>query len=114
MVADFEDDQVTYVSCGAFHTLAVTSKGHLYSFGQNKYGKLGLHAGNSKEGDARKVPVKITMYKVGVSAEVLKSKNNIKQVIASTNHSLALSDSGKIFSWGYRGRGLLGRQPEPP
>ena len=59
-----------YVSCGAFHTIAVNSKGHVYTFGQNKYGKLGLHHSNSQEGEARKVPNKISMYKVSRKGDV--------------------------------------------
>ena len=86
----------------------------MYSFGQNKYGKLGLHYANSKEGEARKVPIRISMYKQSQLGEVVKAKQNIVQTFSGSNHSMALSDSGKIFTWGYRGRGLLGRQPDDP
>lgn len=30
-------------------------------------------------------------------------------VAAGYNHSLALSKSGKVYSWGYNGKGILGR-----
>lgn len=30
-------------------------------------------------------------------------------VVASYNHSLALARSGKLYSWGYSGKGILGR-----
>ena len=59
------NEEIVYVSCGSFHTLAVAANGSVYSCGQNKYGKLGIHYQNSKEGDSQKVPQKIYMYKYG-------------------------------------------------
>lgn len=37
-------------------------------------------------------------------------KAEIVQVAAGFNHSVSLSKSGKAYSWGYSGKGLLGRQ----
>ena len=100
------------VSCGAFHTLAVTASGHGFAFGQNKYGKLGIHYANSKDGDAQKVPVRIALYKYHASSEPVKDKHDLLQACAGFNHSLALSKKGIAYSWGYRGKGLLGRSTE--
>ena len=36
-------------------------------------------------------------------------KKEIIHVFASFNHSLALSKTGKLYSWGYSGKGILGR-----
>jgi alpha-tubulin suppressor-like RCC1 family protein len=35
-------EKVIVVSCGAFHTLFLTTEGKIFSFGQNKYGRLGF------------------------------------------------------------------------
>jgi alpha-tubulin suppressor-like RCC1 family protein len=35
-------NDVAQVSCGAMHTLVLTGDGRLWSFGNDKYGKLGL------------------------------------------------------------------------
>ena len=54
------------------------------------------------------------MYKPGHGvAEPTKDKNDIVQVCAGFNHSMALSKSGKVYSWGYSGKGLLGRMIDP-
>ena len=54
------------------------------------------------------------MYKPGHGvAEPTKDKNDIVQVCAGFNHSMALSKSGKVYSWGYGGKGLLGRTVDP-
>jgi len=42
LVEDLLSYNVKQVSCGAFHTIAITSDGAAFSFGQGKYGKLGL------------------------------------------------------------------------
>ncbi|CAM9711417.1 unnamed protein product, partial [Scytosiphon promiscuus] len=41
-VAALTGERVVQVSCGARHTLAVTSNGHLFAWGDNRYGQCGL------------------------------------------------------------------------
>lgn len=108
LIEELKHESIVQVSCGAFHTIAVSNRGHVYSFGQNKYGKLGIHSAQSKEGDAYKVPVKISMYKQHGQATA-KAKHDIEAVHAGFNHSVALSKTGKVYTWGYKGKGLLGR-----
>ncbi|KAI9908408.1 hypothetical protein PsorP6_004336 [Peronosclerospora sorghi] len=38
----FDGDKVVQVACGAFHSAAVTEKGHVYSWGKEDYGMLGV------------------------------------------------------------------------
>jgi alpha-tubulin suppressor-like RCC1 family protein len=41
----------------------------------------------------------------------MQDKNElIVHVAASYNHSLAVSKNGKVFTWGFSGKGVLGRQ----
>lgn len=46
--------KIVQVSCGRSHTLACDEEGYVYSFGQNKFGELGL--GHEKE---TTVPTKV-------------------------------------------------------
>ena len=72
------DKKIVYVSMGAFHTLCVCSEGFVYSFGQNKYGKLGIHYQNSAEGQIHNVPVRISMYKgTGEGIKPDKRRNDV-------------------------------------
>lgn len=41
--------------------------------------------------------------------EVVKTNSHILKVFAGYNHSIALSNKGKLSTWGYKGKGLLGR-----
>ena len=49
------------VSCGAFHTLVLSTEGYIYAFGQDKYGKLGLKS-QEAEMKVRNTPVKVLPY----------------------------------------------------
>jgi len=112
LVDTLEQFEVTSVSCGAFHTLAITSQGHVYAFGQGKYGKLGI---NRKEKDGISLtPLRITIYKQvsGSDERLLPDNVEFLQVAAGYNHSMGLSRIGKGYTWGYAGKGLLGRPKE--
>jgi alpha-tubulin suppressor-like RCC1 family protein len=61
--------------------------------------------------DACLEPKKINMYRANQSGnEPQKDKDDSIQVSAGFNHSMALARSGKAYSWGYAGKGLLGRE----
>jgi len=106
-------EEIVYVSCGSFHTLTVSKQGTVYVCGQNKYGKLGIHPQNSSDGDVHREPVRISMYKLSLGTrEIMKERSEIVQASAGFNHSLVLSKDGKAYSFGYNGKGVLGRIPE--
>ena len=44
VVEDLSDKNIVRVSCGTFHTIAMSEDGKVYTFGHNKYGKLGINA----------------------------------------------------------------------
>ena len=82
---------VTAVAVGDAHNLALTSDGHVYSWGENGNGQLGL----GSTIDAY-VPTEIP------------SLTNIVAIAAGDIHSLALNASGQIFAWGSNGNSRLG------
>lgn len=111
-VDDFDQLDIVKISCGAFHTLILSRDGSVYSFGHNKYGKLG-----TKEDIIFKaIYTQVVPYKCSDSADNkvkigLDHKNNgfFKMIEAGYNHSLVVNSKGKVYSWGYAGLGLLGR-----
>lgn len=115
LIDDLTNKDIVRVSCGAFHTLVLSKDGYLYSFGQNKYGKLGLNV--RKENTVfRSTHTQIHPYKIIQSASDKKTKIEeeplvtFRQMIAGYNHSLAVTKHGRVYSWGYSGFGLLGRE----
>ena len=74
---------VIMVSCGTKHTVAVCGRGDVWFWGNNDYGQLGL--GDFEE---RKMPVR--------DSSNFSSKSMVA-CAAGTNHTLLLSDVGKVF-----------------
>ncbi|CAD7697676.1 unnamed protein product [Ostreobium quekettii] len=88
---------VMQVVCGKFHTLAVTAQSHVYGWGQNSQGQLGL--GDRVE---RHTPTHVdALWALPV-----------KQLAAGDWHSMALTNSGFLFTWGCNQQGQLGLPPD--
>uniref|UniRef100_A0A914WLK2 BTB domain-containing protein n=1 Tax=Plectus sambesii TaxID=2011161 RepID=A0A914WLK2_9BILA len=81
------------VACGQNCTMAVTTSGELYSWGNNGNGQLGV--GN--------------LANQQTPCRVLELQNVVlSQIACGFAHSLALSDEGELFAWGSNSCGQLG------
>lgn len=76
-------DSVVDAACGNDHSLAVTSGGELYSWGNNGYGQLG-HGDRSH----RSSPTRVG------------SRTDWVRVFAGANHSIAQTSDGKFYGFG--------------
>ncbi|XP_004390203.2 probable E3 ubiquitin-protein ligase HERC6 isoform X1 [Trichechus manatus latirostris] len=92
--------KVDLLSCGKEHCLAVCHKGRVFAWGAGSEGQLGT--GGFEE-------LKFTPKKVNTLADI-----KIIQVSCGHYHSLALSQDGKVFSWGKNSDGQLGLGKEFP
>lgn len=87
---------IKFISCGYHFSLAVTSTGEVYGWGENIYKPLGAQ-----------VSGEITMPKL---------IDGIFDVIAvggGLDFSIALTSGGSVYSWGASGSGVLGCDPLP-
>ena len=89
---------VTQLAAGADHSLALTSSGQLYAFGDNRYGELG-NATNNATGNANPTPTL-----VGLPGQI----GQVTQIAAGDEHSLALTSSGQLYAFGDNRYGELG------
>ena len=85
--------KVTQVRAGCFHTLALTSKGHVLAWGYNAEGQLG---NGTTTGSLTPVRVK------------LPSGTKVTAVRAGCFFSLALTSKGHVLAWGLNEFGQLG------
>jgi RCC1 and BTB domain-containing protein len=79
------------------HVLALTSEGELYSWGHNGYGQLGL--GTSITTGQGTIPRRLCGDFSGV---------RIVSVACGGHHTIAVTATGKVYSWGYNNCGQLG------
>ena len=92
------------VSCGNEHNLIISQDKNVYGFGSNDSGLLGLKDTSIKTYK----PIKLNFtYKISTN----KTENydgKIIDISSGTMHNLALTDDGKVFSWGSIQGGQLG------
>uniref|UniRef100_A0A4W5NVX4 HECT and RLD domain containing E3 ubiquitin protein ligase 4 n=1 Tax=Hucho hucho TaxID=62062 RepID=A0A4W5NVX4_9TELE len=93
-IKSLSDVEIAQVACGYRHCHALSRGGQVYSWGQNRYGQLGLGVAGQ-----------------GISTpQVIQSLQGIPfiQISAGGAHSFALTFSGAVFGWGRNKFGQLG------
>ncbi|TFK11755.1 chromodomain-helicase-DNA-binding protein 7 [Platysternon megacephalum] len=97
-IKSLSDIQIMQVACGYCHSLALSKGSEVYSWGQNKYGQLGIGY----------------EFKKQTSPQLIKSLLGIPfaQIAAGGAHSFVLTLSGAVFGWGRNKFGQLGLNDE--
>ena len=91
---------VVQIAGGDGHTVAVTENGRLYSWGASACGQLG-------HSDTEKMPKDVEGYPYQPFPLIIDILRDtfIVQVACGDAHTVALSSSGQLFSWGGGGCG---------
>ena len=83
------------IAAGDTHSLAIDTNGRLYAWGSNNLGQLGSIMSSKLVGfSARPVRVQLGF--------------KLRQVDAGMHYTIALSDQGELYAWGWNGMGQLG------
>jgi alpha-tubulin suppressor-like RCC1 family protein len=93
LIDSFGGEKIVSVSLGTYHTSAITETGKLYTWGYNYYGQLG--DGTTTQ---RNTPTLIDAF----------GGEKIVAVSLWGNHSSAITETGKLYTWGYNTQGQLG------
>lgn len=94
LVTDLDGHTFKSVSAGGwYHSLALTDEGTIYACGDNSSGQLGDGTTTN-----RSTPTLVPSL----------SNQTITAVLAGIDHSLALTNSGAVYAWGWNGYGQLG------
>ncbi len=84
------------IAAGGGHSLFLTTEGQVYGWGRNKSGQAGTHNADS-------IPTP-TLIKFPVSVKAI-------QIAAGYKHSLALTSTGQVFTWGEQSSGKPAHLP---
>jgi alpha-tubulin suppressor-like RCC1 family protein len=87
------------IAAGWDHSFALTDSGEVYAWGDNICGQLGL--GDTEN---RLTPTKVPGL-TGVKAIVAEAWPSEDQIVG---HSLALTEAGEVYAWGWNEAGQLG------
>ena len=96
---------IVAVEAGGYHSLALSTDGTVYAWGNNAYGELGNN--NLTAGTDSYTPVQVcaTSSTPGTCATNL---TGITSISAGRMHNLALEGDTTVSAWGYNGNGQLG------
>jgi len=84
---------VRAIATGGFDGLALTTAGHLLAWGDNRYGQLGVGTRGSSD-----VPLRVK----------LPAGTKVVAIAGGSQHTLALTSSGRVLAWGWNVYGQLG------
>ena len=88
--------KIVAISAGFYHSVALSSDGRVYTWGEGEYGQLGAGATRSSL-----VPVAVDM--TGVLAG-----KTVKKINASNLTTLVIASDGRAYSWGDNHHGRVG------
>lgn len=84
---------IKQITCGSYHTAAITDSGELYTWGGGMYGKLG-HGSETGQATPRRV-------------EALAGRR-VDLVACGSRHTVIVVDEGDVYSWGDKENGVAG------
>ncbi|ETK80662.1 hypothetical protein L915_13726 [Phytophthora nicotianae] len=87
------DEKIVAVSCGYYHTVTISEKGKLITWGRNDYGQLGIGSKEHKN-SAQFVPLPLS--------------SKIKTASCGCYHTLILMANGRVMVFGRNNKGQLG------
>ena len=97
------------ISCGTMHNLALSEDGKIFAWGSIQGGQLGLPSDylinlqKNSNADQTYYISNPTLIPYFIDNKII-----ISQISCGEAHSLALSNKGKVYSWGYGSNGQLG------
>lgn len=84
---------VVQVTCGSYHTAAISSNGDLFTWGGGMYGKLG-HSNESGQATPKRVEGLVGL--------------TVSQVACGSRHTAVITTQGSIYTWGDKENGVAG------
>ncbi|CAM9591613.1 unnamed protein product, partial [Ectocarpus fasciculatus] len=101
--------RLSKIAVGSTHTVLVDSMSNVFTFGMGDEGQLG-HGSRHNE-DAPRL-VETLVYQASVTEATISRQASVrvdvKAVCAGRDHTLLLTKSGRVYSWGSNRRGQLG------
>ncbi|XP_049820942.1 probable E3 ubiquitin-protein ligase HERC4 isoform X2 [Aethina tumida] len=95
LVENLEAHTIVHVACGATHSLALNNWGQVLSWGSDYHGQLGQQIGGENSQGTPRIIKALAAH-------------TVVQIACGQRHSVALTNSGEILTWGANNFGQLG------
>ncbi|GAB4857216.1 hypothetical protein Ancab_015124 [Ancistrocladus abbreviatus] len=104
------DSFIKLIAAAKFHSVAVSSRGELYTWGFGRGGRLGHPEFDIHSGQAAVITPRQVISGLGY--------RRVRAVAAAKHHTVVATESGEVFTWGSNREGQLGytsvdTQPTP-
>lgn len=93
-------NNVTKIECGTFHSMALTKSGHLYTWGSNEYGQLGIGLQPKRKYHSRHGPRTDDSHCIPTLISPIYFDSPIKKLIAGNSYSMVITELGSAYFWG--------------
>ncbi|KAL3661370.1 hypothetical protein V7S43_013573 [Phytophthora oleae] len=103
--AGLEKHECLEIRCGYYHTMVLCSGAHVFGFGRNDYGQLGL--GHPNASSMANLQLQQQRFSYARLIEELEGKD-IVRVACGCYHTIAVSDNGVMYVFGRNNHGQLG------
>ena len=99
LIFKLKNQKVKKISSGWEHSVCINEKGQLFSWGNNSKGQCGVENESGYN----------TSTTISTPKNIIElNDKNIISVSCGNEHTLALSDDGSVYSWGWGQDGVLG------
>lgn len=82
--------KIAKVACGAYHSFAVDKDGHVWGWGLNNFGEVGVESNAGEDGAVILKPAKVESL----------DEFNVTGISGGGHHSIACSAKGELLAWG--------------
>ena len=111
----YKGDDIVQIACGDAFSLLLNAEGVIYACGTPEHGQLG-NGSEGKQIEKRKEvfayeysPIPLTSFIEKDDGDVIShGQPHFKKIACGPNHSVAIDDQQRLFTWGFGGYGRLG------
>ena len=106
----FPEENIEIISCtgGDFHSLALTSNYHIYSWGKNDESQCGLPIVDERNAEGQ-----VLMSCILKPTRININEDDIREIDSYGNYNFAFNpENGKAYSWGFGASYVLGNKKE--
>ncbi|KAK4770127.1 hypothetical protein SAY87_030659 [Trapa incisa] len=99
-VESLHDSFIKLVAAAKFHSVAVSARGEVFTWGFGRGGRLGHPEFDIHSGQAAVITPRLVTHGLG--------SRRLKAIAAAKHHTVIASEGGEVFTWGSNREGQLG------